>query len=219
MWILTAFLFGFLGSFHCAGMCGPIALAVQKSRNEKPVRGKLFYNFGRIITYSILGILMGVFGRSLSFVGFQKTISIISGVAIVLIAGVPLINSHFKPFNSLFYNLTSRLKKVLQKLFKSRSDFSMLGIGIANGILPCGFVYLALGASLAMNSIFGSMAYMALFGLGTVPMMLFIGLGGQIVNFKFQSTIRRAIPYFALLMGVWLIFKGVNFEIHSCCHH
>ena len=219
MWILTAFLFGFMGSFHCAGMCGPIALALPKKGQGTELEGKIFYNIGRIITYSILGAIIGLFGRSLMLTGFQKTVSIISGVSIVLIAGVPLISSKIKPFNGVFYKLTSAIKKIFRKLLHSDSRFSLLAIGLANGILPCGFVYLALGASLAMGSVGGSMGYMALFGLGTAPMMLFLALSGQMLNFKFQRFIRLAVPYIALVLGVWLIFRGINYQPHSCCSH
>ncbi len=219
MWILTAFLFGFMGSFHCAGMCGPIALTLPKKANRSALEGKLFYNLGRIITYSVLGAVIGLFGRSLAFTGFQKTISIVSGISIVLIAGVPLISTKIQPFNGAFYKLTSNLKSLFRKLLNSESRYSLLGIGLANGVLPCGFVYLALGASLAMGSIEGSMGYMALFGLGTVPMMLFLAISGHMLNFKFQRYIRLAVPYIALVMGVWLIFRGVNYQPHSCCSH
>lgn len=219
MWIFTAFLFGFMGSFHCAGMCGPIALTLPKKTTGLALKGKLLYNSGRIITYAILGAVIGLFGRSLSLTGFQKTVSIVSGVSILLIAGVPMISRQIKPFNGFLYSLTNSIKKVFRKLLKSDSSFASLGIGLANGILPCGFVYLALGASLAMGSVGGSAGYMALFGLGTVPMMLFLTLTGQVLNFKFQRYVRLAIPYIAMVMGVWLIFRGINYQPHSCCSH
>jgi sulfite exporter TauE/SafE len=219
MWIMTAFLFGFMGSFHCAGMCGPIAITLPKRTNGFALQGKLLYNFGRIITYALLGAVIGLFGRSLSLTGFQKTVSIVSGVSILLIAGIPLISKQFKPFNGFLYSLTNSIKKVFRKMLQSDSKYSSLGIGLANGILPCGFVYLALGASLAMGSVGGSAGYMALFGLGTVPMMLFLTLTGQVLNFKFQRYIRLAIPYIAMVMGVWLIFKGISYQPQSCCSH
>ncbi len=219
MWIFTAFLFGFMGSFHCAGMCGPIALTLPKKTTGLALKGKLLYNSGRIITYAILGAVIGLFGRSLSLTGFQKTVSIVSGVSILLIAGVPMISKQIKPFNGFLYSMTNSIKKVFRRLLKSDSSYASLGIGLANGILPCGFVYLALGASLAMGSVGGSAGYMALFGLGTVPMMLFLTLTGQVLNFKFQRYVRLAIPYIAMVMGVWLIFRGINYQPHSCCSH
>ncbi|MBK7571389.1 MAG: sulfite exporter TauE/SafE family protein [Bacteroidetes bacterium] len=219
MWILTAFLFGFMGSFHCAGMCGPIALTLPKKATGTALEGKIFYNVGRIITYSILGAIIGLFGRSLMLAGFQKTVSIVSGISIVLIAGLPLISRKFQPFNGILYKLTATIKKIFRKLLSSDSRYSLLAIGLANGILPCGFVYLALGASLAMGSIGGSMGYMALFGLGTAPMMLFLALSGQMLNFKFQRYIRIAVPYIALVMGALLIFRGITYVPQSCCSH
>jgi hypothetical protein len=218
MWISTAFLFGFLGSFHCATMCGPIAMALPVNDKGK-IFSKIYYNFGRIITYSILGALIGLFGRSMALTGFQKTLSIASGVLIVLVALFPLVIEKRIAVNQKLFKLSTFVKSVFKKFIHRKNNSSYLIVGLANGILPCGFVYLAMSASLAMGSIEGSAGYMALFGLGTVPMMLTLGLGGNFVQAKFRSQVNRIVPVIAAVMGVWLIIRGINYQPHSCCHH
>ncbi|HWA06847.1 MAG TPA: sulfite exporter TauE/SafE family protein, partial [Ignavibacteria bacterium] len=82
MELLTGFLVGLLGSFHCIGMCGPIAIALPKTNNL--VVSRLLYNFGRVITYSMLGLLFGMLGSRLEMFGLQRIISISLGVLIIL---------------------------------------------------------------------------------------------------------------------------------------
>src|SRR5690349_15121201 len=78
----SAFLLGLLGSFHCAGMCGPIALALplDQSSRMKIVAGRMMYNGGRILTYMMLGVIAGLIGHGIAYAGFQKTLSISAGL-------------------------------------------------------------------------------------------------------------------------------------------
>src|SRR5690606_26957427 len=82
----TAFLLGFLGSFHCVGMCGPIALAVSGHKASRYVYHKVLYNLGRSVTYALLGLIVGSLGFSLSLAGAQQWFSIAMGVLILVIA-------------------------------------------------------------------------------------------------------------------------------------
>ena len=88
MWLFSAFLVGFLGSFHCVGMCGPIALALplEKKSNWSFFSGRLLYNGGRVLTYSVLGLLVGIIGHTIAMAGFQKVLSIATGILILIIA-------------------------------------------------------------------------------------------------------------------------------------
>ena len=87
----SAFLIGLFGSFHCIGMCGPIALALPVSQNNKVglVLGRVLYNVGRAITYSAIGLVFGLLGQSLSLAGFQQSVSIVAGVLILLMVLLP----------------------------------------------------------------------------------------------------------------------------------
>ena len=89
--IWAGFIFGIVGSFHCVGMCGPIAMALPfvGSSGWRYYVGRLLYNGGRIVTYALLGALAGAFGESLQMAGLQQTVSIVSGILILLLLVLP----------------------------------------------------------------------------------------------------------------------------------
>src|SRR5438874_9923780 len=86
MELCTAFILGFVGSFHCAAMCGPLALALPVTGNSPSsfVLGRIAYNLGRVLTYIILGAVVGLIGHSLSLAGFQGWVSVGAGVVLLL---------------------------------------------------------------------------------------------------------------------------------------
>jgi sulfite exporter TauE/SafE len=209
MIFLTAFLTGLLGSFHCAGMCGPIALATPVVGDTLAQRafGKLLYNLGRIVTYALLGAALGAFGVGLKLAGMQQSISIAAGV--LIIAGVVLNSSWL---HSLVGN-PFRLFKGSAKLFQSRTYTSLFLIGIINGLLPCGFVYIALIGAVATQQVWQGAAFMVLFGLGTLPMMFGVSMVGQFLSQTVRSTINKTTPYLAVLIGCLFILRGLNLGI------
>lgn len=86
-------------------------------------------------------------------------------------------------------------------------------IGILNGFLPCGLVYLALAASLATGTLVGSVVYMAVFAVGTFPVMMAISLGGGLIPVSFRQKAAKAIPVFVFAIGVLFILRGLNLGI------
>jgi sulfite exporter TauE/SafE len=211
MELWTAFTLGLLGSFHCIGMCGPIALAIPGD-NRSPealfLRG-LLYNSGRILTYAVIGAVFGLLGMGATIAGYQHILSISLGVLIIFFALFP----HIKfPGNihSLYTRFTEKLTKIISGLYKKRSNFSSFLIGLLNGFLPCGFVVTALAAALITSSIFHSAAYMALFGLGTLPVMLMMNMAPGFVSPKFRSKLRPFSTYFAIIIGLILIWRGYS---------
>ena len=89
--LLAGLIMGSLGSLHCIGMCGPIALSLPVVKNTSTSRftGSLLYNLGRVITYSSLGFLFGLIGNSFILLGFQQWLSISLGIIIFLIILIP----------------------------------------------------------------------------------------------------------------------------------
>ncbi len=205
----TAFLTGFVGSLHCVGMCGPIALAlpVGGMSSRKVFLSRLFYNLGRIITYSIIGVLMGLLGRSIFFSGLQQEISITIGIAIILfLSRKVLINKPLRIFNE-------SLKKTFSFFFRQKTLWSMFALGVVNGLLPCGFLYLAATGSVIAGSPLGSMVYMALFGLGTAPAMFSVGMMAKFMNFRLRKIINQITPIYTFCLAVFLIVRGLNLGI------
>ncbi len=211
MELWTGFTLGLLGSFHCIGMCGPIALAIP-GENSSPkslfFRG-LLYNSGRIFTYTIIGSVFGLLGMGATIAGYQHILSISLGVLIIVFALFPHLKIPGK-LNSWYIDFTQKLTNLISGLYKRKSNVSSFLIGLLNGFLPCGFVVTALAAALITSSVFHSAAYMALFGLGTLPTMLMLNMAPGFVSPKFRSKLRPFSTYFAIIIGLILIWRGYS---------
>lgn len=211
--LLSAFILGLLSSLHCVGMCGPIALAMGggKQSFRSLLTGRLSYNLGRITTYMMLGGILGLVGQGISFAGLQQGLSI--GLGIVLL-GMILFSSNWEsnlriiPSGWLF-----RLKQQMGSLLNRPTPAARYNVGILNGFLPCGFVYLALAGAVTEGGILPAITYMMFFGLGTLPAMLGISvLGGLLpasINLRLRPLLRGAAIVFAFL----LILRGLNLGI------
>jgi hypothetical protein len=222
----TAFVLGLVGSAHCAGMCGPLALAMPGAGTSGPGfwAGRLGYNLGRILTYGALGVVFGLAGRSLFLAGLQRWLSI--GLGAALLAG--LLASRrlalWRPLTALVEGLKSKMSVLLRR----RSFVSLVVLGLLNGLLPCGLVYAACAGAAATSGILAGAQYMAAFGAGTAPMMLAIGLCGRLVPLTLRLKLRKAIPIAVFLLATLLILRGLSLGIPylspdssasgACCH-
>jgi sulfite exporter TauE/SafE len=213
MLLYTAFILGFAGSFHCIGMCGPIALALPIKKSHSRIGGILTYNLGRIVTYAILGSLTGLIGRGFILAGIQQKISVGIGLLILLSLVLPKIQMHYLRPDTILFRFVAFLKKCFSNLFKSKSYGALFSIGLLNGLLPCGFVYLAMAAAILNTSILNSVLFMGLFGLGTVPMMLSISWLPNFMNDKARNNMLRTMPFITLLLAILFIVRGLNLGI------
>jgi hypothetical protein len=212
---VTAFAIGALGSFHCIGMCGPIALSV-------PMGGKhgfigalraLSYNLGRISTYALLGFVVGFLGRHIAIGGYQQALSIAVGVLILSFLILPKALTKKLDPTSTFARLFLKLKAAFRGLFQSKNAFGPLFLGLINGLLPCGSVYVGLAGALAVGSPIESAWFMAAFGLGTVPIMISIMLFGDLISLQWRMKIRKLMPIMFAIMGTLFILRGMNLGI------
>ncbi|WP_339922006.1 sulfite exporter TauE/SafE family protein [uncultured Cyclobacterium sp.] len=210
--IWTAFIWGMLGSFHCIGMCGPIALALAGKDRNKYLFNKLLYNSGRAVTYSLLGGLVGLVGFSLSLAGIQQWLSIVLGL---LIIGLAYFYKESEKWiaSSSFSTTLIKIKSKLGKSIKRGGSKAFFVSGILNGFLPCGMVYMALVASLALQGPVMGMAYMFVFGLGTFPVMLLLMFSKDIFSLNFRMKMNKAMPYFVMFMGVLFVLRGMGWGI------
>jgi uncharacterized protein len=213
--IWAALTLGFLGSFHCIGMCGPIALALPVPSNHPFVRlmAILSYNMGRMITYGVLGLLFGLIGQGLSFAGFQKGLSITMGILMLLVIWIPLSGRWMQLEQRMFYRPVNVLKEKLGKLLRIKSVEGVFGVGLLNGLLPCGLVYVALAAALATGSIVESSTFMMLFGAATIPMMTGLMMLKNNISVSLRNQMRKAVPVMVSVLGVLLILRGLNLGI------
>lgn len=207
-----AFIIGLFGSLHCVGMCGPLAFALPQQPEAKwvTVLKKLSYNIGRAIVYAFLGLLIGMLGKQLWLAGLQQGISILSGVLIV-IAVLPKI-IHYRETELYRPNrFTQTINQLIGKAIRNKAGHFYLGL--LNGFLPCGFVYLGLATAINTNSAYQSALFMFVFGLGTTPLMLFAMLGVNFSKPAFRQRINRFLPYVTLCLGLWFIVRGLNLDI------
>ncbi len=212
--MVEAFLIGLIGSLHCLGMCGPIALTIPFSKNLLTrFIGVLIYNLGRVVTYGIIGALFGLFGLGLAMAGVQQAVSIILGTLMILTVLFPLLFKRIKPLERMFSPISNFVKNKLSGYLNKRSLLTLLPTGIINGLLPCGLVYAAVAKSLASGSIATGSIYMVLFGLGTIPLMVALPMLGSLGGFKFRLYYRKALPVFVITLGLLFILRGMNLGI------
>ena len=210
----SAFLIGLFGSFHCIGMCGPIALALPVQNNRlNLIVGRLLYNIGRAITYAAFGLVFGLIGQSLSLVGFQQSVSIFAGVLILLMVLLPSKISQKIYLLKPAYGFTNFLKRKFGALLKKKSVTSTFLIGLLNGFLPCGLVYIAVAGAIAAGSSLGGAAYMFVFGIGTLPIMLAVSLAGNFISLNVRKRINKMIPAFMIVLAFLFILRGMNLGI------
>jgi hypothetical protein len=196
-------------------MCGPIvaALPVDNRSRLSLIRGRLLYNLGRVITYSILGIIFGLVGKGFFMGGYQQLLSIVLGIAIILAVLIPGRLSQ-RAIAAIGLNRPfALLSNSWGKLFKNSSKLSLFGIGILNGFLPCGFVYVGVAGAVSTGSVLEGAAYMALFGAGTIPILFALGIAGSFVGVRVKRTFARVLPVFALLLGLLFVARGLNLGI------
>ncbi|MCW8804512.1 MAG: sulfite exporter TauE/SafE family protein [Ignavibacteriaceae bacterium] len=213
--IYAAFLIGLVGSLHCIGMCGPIAIAlpVPDSSNLSFFTGRILYNLGRVVTYSFLGAILGLLGGRIALAGAQQVVSIILGVVIIIAVFLPQKYKNYFAQHPVIQKLAHPLKANIGLLFKRGTFSAMFLIGILNGFLPCGLVYVALAGAIASGDAISGAAVMILFGLGTVPAMFAASVFGKFINIGIRTKIRKAVPILAILLGVIFILRGMNLGI------
>lgn len=213
--LYSAFILGLLGSLHCVGMCGPIAfmLPVDRSNSFKKVSQIGVYHIGRLLAYSLIGLVFGLLGKSLNLFGIQQQLSIAIGILMIVVVLIP-----YRTFAK--YNLSKPLNKVISKVksnlgqaLKKKTPDTFLTIGFLNGFLPCGLVYMAVFGAIATGSLLQGSFYMILFGLGTVPLMTSAIYLGKFLNQTIKQRIQKAIPVFVVLIGVLFILRGLGLGI------
>ena len=235
MEIISGFVVGILGSMHCVGMCGPIVLAIpHKSTNKASIAiDNVFYNGGRIITYMILGTILGLIGSAISFSGIQEKLSIIIGILMLVLTFAPKMFKVSNKANSFFYSGVGKLKSYFSTFLQKRGKVALLSLGLLNGLLPCGLVYVALAASLGIADYAASMGFMAGFGIGTAPAMFAVSYLGIFASAGVRQKYTKLIPYGVAVVAILMIMRGmalgipyispelpdtVTQPVENCCH-
>jgi len=213
--LFSAFILGLISSLHCVGMCGPIAmmLPVDHQNEAKKVTQIITYHLGRLTAYAAIGLIFGLLGRGFFLAGMQQRMSIFIGIAMILIALIPEKIFARYNFSKPVYKIISNIKSSLGSQFKKKSYKSLFTIGLLNGFLPCGMVYVALFGAIAMQSAGFGVLYMFLYGLGTIPLMTVVVYVKSLLKLTFRNKIQKAIPYVAVIIGILFILRGLGLGI------
>jgi len=212
--LFSGLLLGVVSSFHCIGMCGPLSLALPLGNLTKLQRYRSLFLFhaGRISIYGLFGFIFGMAGRQIYLAGYQRWFSISLGIVVLfLVIQYFFYRNAFQPsFLKVYYQ---KLQQWIIVLWKNTSRGGFFLLGMANGLLPCGMVYLAVAGALSFSKVDESILFMIMFGFGTLPTLLMVIYLGTFINGSVRSRIRKAIPFLMALMGVILILRGLNLGI------
>ena len=209
--LLAAFIMGFVGSLHCAAMCGPLVLAmpVVGTTKNQIAASRLVYNIGRLASYSVLGLIFGCIGKSLLLVGFQQGLSITAGIVMLVFLLLGRKGANIAAWRAAVW-----IKSTFRTFLQRRTYRAVFTLGTANGLLPCGLVYLAGTASAASGGVTNAALYMLVFGLGTLPMMFGIGLfGPSLMKLLQRFRLKPLVPIAVSLVALSLILRGLALGI------
>jgi len=228
---IMALAMGLTGSLHCVGMCGPIMmfLPFYHFTGARRVFAIGLYHFARISVYALMAFTIYSFREAFN-PQLQQAISIGLG-SILLIAGIV----SFFPLRrkwQLILPWTDIVKKQLGRFMGDTSLPSIAVSGMLNGMLPCGLVYMALSATLALHSPAGAVLFMYFFGIGTLPALISIVIFKNRIAFFKNGYYKRFTPIIIFSFGCVFLLRGLNLgipylspkvqvangQIHSCCH-
>lgn len=233
MFIFEGFMIGILGSLHCVGMCGPLAMALPISQKKgiNKIFGAILYNLGRAITYATMGLVLGFLGVGAKIYGLQQWTSIVLGIIMILSVALSSVFSMKAWVQKLSFKNAGFIQRGISKRLKDAKPTTLFIIGILNGLLPCGLVYIAISGALVSPSLTNSVLFMFLFGLGTLPMMFTIVYFSNLIKGRILNKIQKLIPIFIIVLGLLFIVRGLNLGIPylspkfdaakqemNCCH-
>jgi sulfite exporter TauE/SafE len=212
----------FLGSLgHCIGMCGGIVVAYSSTKvdegwsRSKQALSHLSYSLGRVLTYTILGVIFGYLGGVATFNNTANgTLLIFAGV-IMVITGLSLIGK-VKFLTVIEHSLSKSVwyQKSFKALLHSKSLFSFFILGMLNGLLPCGLVYFfAITAASTADPFWGGVV-MAIFGLSTIPAMFSMGFFvGVFKQSSFRSLMIKLASLAVIGYGIFTIYNGYRWLV------
>jgi sulfite exporter TauE/SafE len=218
--LISVSVIAFLGSFgHCIGMCGGIVIAYSSSglKSEKDkstqVLDHVLYSLGRVTTYTTLGAIFGALGGVVVFERITNGILwVITGIAMILVGLALAGHIRLLPAAEAGFTSSHWYQSKFRTLIRSDKRFGHYLLGLLNGLLPCGFVYVfAITAASTASPLYGALV-MLIFGVSTIPSLF--SLGYFIGLFK-QVKLRRLMTQLGAISvigyGLYMLYNGVGF--------
>ena len=211
MQLWTAFLLGFVGSLHCAGMCGPLVLLTPHVGKSTAgfIASRLVYHAGRLAVYGAIGAAMGLAGHTFTMAGLQRWVALAAGLGLIL----GLLIAARCNLKAPAWRTVVWLKTTFAVLLKQRTYASVFLLGAINGLLPCGLVYAAAAGAAATATVLGAFQFMIIFGLATMPMLLGIGFAGRRLRTWMGPRVQHLIPASIMFVAALLILRSLGLGI------
>ena len=207
---LSALVLGLGGSLHCGGMCGPLMMALLSGTDPADrVRSRVAYHAGRFTTYALIGLVFGLLGRGFHVAGWQRAVSVVAGV-LLLVGGA--VASRLS-LDAWLVRSVGSVKALFRMGLGRKTSASLVFLGMINGFLPCGLVYAAGVAAAASGSPLSGALSMAVFGLGTLPLLLAVDRLGQRLGAPARARLQRVVPWVVAGVGFLLIIRGMGLGI------
>ncbi len=220
--LISLLFLGLLGTGHCIGMCGPLVVAFPgRTGRFSP---HIYYHFGRLITYSGIGFLMGSAGAGLAMISAATGGDHLQSVARVqvalsLLAALFLIYFGFCQLGILKQPRWMQLvspdrvpgyRRIVQLAFVNQQALEMFLAGLLMGLLPCGLSFAAFSRAIAAGSPLRGALMLAVFGIGTLPGLLLIGTGATALARRYQRQSDIVAGMLMIAMGLSLIVKAIS---------
>ena len=207
---------GLVGSAHCLGMCGPLAvsLAASTPAGASLMQRQLVFSLGRIFTYSFCGAAAGLGGAWLSegsrgFILSQAWLAILAG-ALLILMGLVTVGLLPKLTSNVLSGIPCGAATWLKTFLTSGNWAGPLLAGLFTGFIPCGLVYAFLIKAGSTGSVGLGWLTMAAFGLGTVPLMVLVGYSGRFLSVANRSRLFQIAAWCIIVTGAISIVRGVS---------
>ncbi len=212
--LIAAFTLGIASSAHCLVMCGPISLALYQDNNRRQtMRTFPLYHLGRVLTYMMLGLLFAYFGTRLYIFNYQQQFSIVFGVLLITYAISPRVFKRMRLSGWWAKKIYPIWTTLASGLFMKKDPRSRFLLGMMNGLLPCGIVYVALAGALGTATFVQGAWYMLAFGIGTFPVFTALIFSRQWAQLLSGRTFKQLIPVVMSAVGILLIVRGANLDL------
>jgi sulfite exporter TauE/SafE len=173
---------------------------------------RILYNGGRILTYGIMGALVGAFGAIAGLTGLQNILSVGLGLLLILFGVVGVSHLRIPFITPLVLIFSGRLKMLFGNQLKSKTKMSLLILGAINGLLPCGLTYFALTYCITLPNAQEGFVFMLTFGAGTLPAMLGLPSMLQAIASRTKVRIQRFSAVMMIALGALLLFRSAYFQ-------
>lgn len=213
--LLSALLLGLAGSLHCAGMCGPLILAMpfHQTGGSRGTQHLLAYHAGRILVYMLLGVLFGMIGQGVAIAGVQKVLSVAAGIFLIAMAFVMWRFEFLVASIPGFSRYTGTIQRLIGEGMRKQGYTGAMWLGALNGLLPCGLVYGALAGAISTTEAAEGGLFMLLFGAGTLPMLLVVSLLGNKAGNQIRKKMGVIQPLLMIIAGSLLVMRGFQLDL------